>query len=468
MLGAYGDLRVLLVGLLGFSSGIPLLLTGSTLSLRLFREHGLTLTHIGLFGVATLPYAFKYLWAPLMDRLPIPYLSQRLGRRRSWILVTQLILMVALWGLAGINLAHNLFLSAGLVFFVALASASQDIVALAYQAEVLGRRTYGAGEAMSIFGYRMGMLLSSAGALYMTSFMSWGHVYFVVSLFVGVGMITTLIMKEPVFEVSPEMVLREQKAREYLYSHPWLKGWKASMLSWLYGAVVCPFKDFMRQPIWFYALLLMFFYKLGDNLIGTMSNIFYADLGFSDIEIANASKIFGMWTSILGGFIGGALIYRVGVVQSLFWFALLHALATLMYICMVYGGKSTHLLYVSIALEHITGGMRTTALFSYQLTLCNMSYAATQLAVMTSFVNLGRTIFSSLSGYFVDLLGWRDFFFLATFCTLPVLLIVWKLGRASGQSFFPRRRKKEKALARLSRLQMIKEGKKGEAIDDAA
>lgn len=447
------------MGLLGFASGVPLLLTSTTLALRLLREYDITFTEIGLFGLATLPYAFKYIWAPVIDRVKIPFLSRKLGRRRSWLLVSQCSLILSLWGLALINLSENIPLTAFLVFCVSFASASQDIVMLAYQAERLGRSTYGAGEAMGIFGYRMGMLLASAGALYMTSFMSWGEVYAVMSLFVLVGTLTTLSMAEPNVTPSKESLLREKKAAEYLHSHPRLKGWKATMLAWIHGAIVCPFSDFMRQRVWLAALLVMFFYKLGDNLIGTMSSIFYADLGFSDIEIANASKIFGMWTSILGGFVGGVLIYRFGMIRSLMWFAFIHGLATLMFVVMVKMGKNTEMLYISIALEHITGGMRTTALFSYQLTLCNVSYAATQLALMTSLVHFGRTIFSSFSGLLVDTIGWELFFYLASFCTIPVLGLVWWLGRLSGEPVFKLQLHPPADDLKLNRIQAISDRK---------
>ena len=415
-----------------------------------------------MFGLATLPYAFKYVWAPLIDRVKIPVLTDLLGRRRSWLIVSQFTLILSLWGLAFIDLSADLFVTASLVFCVSLSSASQDIVMLAYQAERLGRSTYGAGEAMSIFGYRMGMLLASAGALYMASFMSWGEVYFVMSLFVLTGTITTLNMAEPEVKENAESQLREQKAHEYLHSHPKLKGWQASVLSWLHGAVVCPFTDFMRQRVWLAALMVMFFYKLGDNLIGTMSNIFYADLGFSDIEIANASKIFGMWTSILGGFIGGVLIYRIGMVRSLMWFALIHGLATLMFVVMVHMGKNTEMLYLSIALEHITGGMRTTALFSYQLTLCNVAYAATQLALMTSLVHFGRTVFSSMSGFMVDSMGWENFFYTASACTIPVLVMCWWLGKLSGEPVFRLQFRKPEPDLKLNRIQAINEGNREE------
>ena len=408
MFKVYKDRRVLVVGLLGFASGVPLLLTSSTLSLWLDTGYGLSRTQIGFFALAMLPYAFKFVWSPLIDRLNIPVFGRIFGRRRGWLLFSQISLMLSLVVLANLNLAANIPLTAALVFCVSFFSATQDILLLTYQAERLGRNTYGAGEAMTVFGYRMGMVIGSAGALYIAGMYSWSLAYMVMASLVFIGVITTLSMEEPQVQKSKESQLREEKARQYLNSHPKLKGWKAEVLAWFYGAVFCPFSDFMRQKIWLPALFLMFFYKLGDNLIGTMSNLFYVDLGFSKIDIANASKIFGMWAAIFGGFIAGVLINRIGMIRSLFWFAAVHGVATLMYIVMLKSGKSMSMLYLSIAIEQVTAGMRTTALFSYQLTITNLSYAATQLALMTSLVHFGRTSCSSISGYMVDQLGWED------------------------------------------------------------
>lgn len=419
--------------------------------------YGLSYTKIGFFALATLPYAFKFLWSPLIDRLTLPFFGTFLGKRRGWLLFSQLSLMVSLWCLASIDISHNLVTTAFIVFGVSFFAATQDILLLTYQAEILARSTYGAGEAMSIFGYRMGMIVASAGALYLASSFSWGTVYVIMSMFVLVGIITTLFIAEPVVHPSVEAVLREEKARDYLHSHPRLRGWQARILSWCYGAIVCPFADLIQNKIWIPALLVIFFYKLGDNLIGTMSNLFYVDLGFSKIDIANASKIFGMWASIFGGFVGGMLINRLGMVRSLFWFALIHAVATLMFVVMSYVGNSLPFLYFSIALEHITGGMRTTALFAYQLTLCNVSYAATQLALMTSLVNLGRTSCASISGFLVDILGWTEFFFLASASSIPVLLLVLWLGKKANEPVFAlKNMPKDVKLKPISRIQAIR------------
>ena len=432
----YTEPRMIVLGLIGFSSGVPLLLTSSTLGFYLHDAHGISLTHIGLFGLATLPYVFKFAWAPLVDRLKLPFLTRWMGRRRGWLLFSQVNLLIGLWSMALIDPSQNLVPLALLSFYVCFSSATQDIVMLAYQAERLGINQYGAGEAIGIFGYRMGMLAANAGAFHMANIMDWPTIYMVLSLAIIVGIITTFCCLEPNIQKSPEVLLREEKADEFLHSHSKLPKAVATLLSWLYGAVVCPFIDFIQKRSWFAMIMLMIFYKLGDHLIGTMSNIFYTDLGFTKTEIANASKTFGMFASVLGSFAGGMIIRRLGMLKSLLFFGLLHGGANLMYVVMANVGHNLPALYISIFLENTTGGMRTVALFAYQLTLCNVSYAATQLAILTSAVHFGRTAFSSLSGWLAEQLDWEPFFYVTCLGTIPSLMIVWHLARQSGENLF--------------------------------
>lgn len=436
----YLDRRVWVIGLLGFSCGVPLLLTASTLAYWL-KQEGLDLKTIGFMSLTALPYTTKFIWAPLVDRLRLPFLTKIFGRRRSWLFLSQITLMLAIFGMSQIQPHRDLTSMAFLALIISFASATQDIVMLAYQVERLGKRQYGPGEAVGVFGYRMGMLLAGAGALYLATFMTWQEVYFFMAASVSIGLVTTLLCQEPTPIVSEEAKLREQKAHEYLHSHPRLQGWKASALSWLYSAVVCPVSDYIRKNGWFLSLLLMLLYKLGDNLIGNMTNIFYAEVGFSNIQIANASKIFGMWASIFGGFVGGMIVVRYGMLKSLFYCAAIHGVATLSYILLYYMGQDTATLYLSVALEHVTGGMRITALFAYQMTLVNPTYAATQLALLTSIVHLGRTLFAALSGWLVESLGWIHFFTLCTLATFPGLYLVFLLSRKSGEKLWGKKQK---------------------------
>ena len=436
--------RLFVIGLLGFASGIPLYLTSSTLAIW-FGEAGVNLTTIGLFSAAAFPYALKFLWAPLIDRMPIPYLTKKLGRRRSWMLISQIALIIGICGFATFDPGHNLVAAAILTFFVAFAAATQEATMLAYQMECLPQQQYGPGEAISILGYRLGMVVSGAGALYLATLFDWGMVYIFMAAGVSIGLITVLCIKEPKPVLNKRSKEQEQKIVTYLRQHPTFNGRIGNTLAWFYAAVIAPFADFTRRQGWLACLMVLVFYKLGDNLIGTMNNIFYLDLGFSKVEIAHASKLFGMWATILGGLVGGVIIARIGFLRSLLFFGVLHAIANLMYVVMAYAGHDMQMLYVSIALEHVTGGMRTGALLAYQLTLCNVSYAATQLALMTSCVSLGRTVFASTSGWLVEQLGWVDFFLFASAASVPSLMIVLYLMRLTGEKIMPGKQQTQQA-----------------------
>ncbi|OJX09841.1 MAG: hypothetical protein BGO77_00180 [Caedibacter sp. 37-49] len=427
LIQSYYDRRILVITLLGFSCGLPLLLTASTLGYWLAQAQ-ISLTKIGLMSMAVLPYTIKFLWAPLVDRLRLPGLTRWLGRRRAWLFLSQSLLIIFLFCLSQLNPAFHLEQIVIFVFLIAFASATQDIVMLAYQVERLQRSEYGAGEAAGIFGYRLGILLAGAGAFYLASFLTWNKVYLIMTGFQCIGLVTTLCATEPKPIQNPESELREKKAREYLLTHPRLKGWQGVILSWIYGAIIAPFHDFIKQSGWLASLFIMFFYKCGDNLIGSMGNIYFNKLGFTNIEIANGSKIFGLWAAILGGFIGGLIVKRYGMLKSLFWCGTFHGLTALGFILLGLVGHNSLIFYLVIALDSISGGMRITALFAYQMTLCSPSYAATQLALLTSTTHLGRVIFSSPSGWIVERLGWNNLFYLATFATIPALMVIYYLS----------------------------------------
>jgi PAT family beta-lactamase induction signal transducer AmpG len=427
-LGVYADRSVISIALLGFASGLPFFLTGSTLVLWL-KSVGITNASIGVFSLCSLPYAFKFLWSPFVDRLNIPFLNLALGRRRSWLLFSQLVLILAIFGLSFTDPATSLTLTAFFAFAIAFFSATQDTVMLAYQVERLQSTQYGPGEAMGVFGYRMGMLVSGAGALYLTEYLAWNQVYQVMALILGVGVLTTLSIKEPAVRKDRESEIKEEKVREYLSNHPKITGLQARILSWCYGAIVCPFIEFISRPTWLIALGIMFFYKLANNLMGNMINLFFADMGYSMSEIASASKVFGMVNSILGGFIGGICVVRLGNARSLFSCAILHGISILFYCWMSVMGHNMSALYVTTAIGYITNGMCITALFAYQMTLVNPTYAATQLALLTSVVHLGRSLIASASGLLVDSLGWNTFFILCAGSTIVPLIFITLLAR---------------------------------------
>jgi len=344
--------------------------------------------------------------------------------------------MINLFVLSFIDPIDSFILTVFILFCVTFFAATQEIVMLAYQAERLGRSQFGAGEAMCVFGYRMGMLVSGAGALHLSNFFTWNEIYLFMSLLCIVGIITTLSISEPKVLHNNNYDYQDKYLKKYKSVYSNLSHSASKILVLIHHSILSPFVDFVKNPGWYVVILIMLFYKLGDNLIGTMSNLFYLDLGFTSSEIAGASKVFGMWATILGGFVGGMLISRLGMIKSIFIFGLMHGFSILMYIFLEKFEGGVYFLYLSIALENITGGMRTTALFAFQFTLCNVSYAATQLALLTSCVHLGRTLCSSISGWLVDNLGWLDFFYLATISTIPSLIFVIWISNITGESFF--------------------------------
>lgn len=408
----YRDRRMLAILLLGFSSGLPLALSFQTLSVWL-TESGVDKTAIGLFALVGLPYTLKFLWAPLMDRLPLP-LFGRLGRRRGWGIATQLALMGAVLGLGATDPAANPWLTAALAMGVAFCSASQDIVVDAYRVDILEERSYGAGAATIVLGYRMGMLVSGAGALYLADWFGWQAAYTAMAGLVAVGIATLLLSPEP-RAPEPEPAPAGAPGRRH----------------WLREMVVDPFADFMRRPEWLLILLFILLYKFGDAVAGVMSNPFYIEMGFSKSEIASVSKIFGLGATIAGGFLGGVVVSRMGVMKSLLVCGVLQMASNLMFVVQAQAGYHLGLLTLTIGLENLSGGMGTAAFVAYLSGLCNPAYTATQYALLSSFMAFGRTVLASSGGWLAERLDWVLFFLLSTAAALPgLLLLAWLMGRA--------------------------------------
>jgi len=424
----YADRRVLSILFLGFASGLPFMLTGGTLFVWL-AEAGVTKTAIGLFAIMGTPYTLKFLWAPLMDRMAIPYITRRLGRRRGWAIVTQLASMAAIAGLGATNPAVHPGLTAVLALVVAFCSASQDIVIDAYRVEILQERQFGAGAAVIVLGYRVGMLVSGAGALYLATYMGWLATYGVMSGFMIVGMATVLLNPEPNVQKSRESVDRENRIAQYLQTRPDLHGKKAEVVAWLYGAVISPFAEFLSRRGWAVILLFILLYKFGDALAGIMTMPFYVELGFTKIEIANITKVFGLAAVIIGGIIGGVMVDRLSILKSLFVCGILQMLSNLMFALLAVAGKDLGLLTLTIAVENLSGGMGTAAFVAYLSSLCNVAYTATQYALLTSFMAFGRTLLASSGGWLADRMDWVGFFVLTTFAAVPGLLLLVVITR---------------------------------------
>jgi PAT family beta-lactamase induction signal transducer AmpG len=428
----YADRRVLALIVFGFSSGLPLALTFGTLSLWL-AEVGVSKTTIGLFALMGAPYTFKFLWAPFVDKMPIPYLTRRLGRRRGWAILSQVALVVTIAALGATKPAAHPGITAFFALMVAFCSATQDIVIDAYRVEILEERQFGAGAATIVLGYRLGMLVSGAGALYLATYVGWSVTYALMAAFMLAGIVAVLCNPEPKAQKTHESVQLERRLAPHLDAHGHGWGKKARALAWIHAAVISPFAEFVSRRGWLVVLLFILLYKLGDALAGVMGNPFYLELGFTKIQIASITKAFGLAATVIGGVIGGIIVNRVGILGSLFVCGVLQMLSNLMFAVLAMVGNDAAMLSLTIAIENLSGGMATAAFVAYLSSLCNVAYTATQYALLTSFMAFGRALLSSSGGWLADHMSWISFFILTTGAALPgLVLLLWIARRFRG------------------------------------
>jgi PAT family beta-lactamase induction signal transducer AmpG len=382
---------------------------------------GIKRSAIGAFALVSTFYALKFLWSPLIDRLPPPI---PLGRRRGWGLSIQIALLAAILALGSSDPKRNLGALAVLAAVVAFLSASQDIVIDAWRIEILPIDLQGPGAAMTQTGYYMGMLASSAGALAIAARFSWFAAYATMAGLLAVSMLTFLLGPEPkVATAVSDRELQKQTNR-----------WKA-VEEWLSTAVIGPFSDFMRRQYWLLILLVILDYKLGEGMAAVMSTPLYIAVGFTLNEIAVISKLLGPFTVILGALLGGVVTVRLGLVRSLIFCGIIQALGNLTYVLQAVGGHKIGYLAFCVTAQNITTGMAGTALVTYISSLCSPEFTATQYALLASLALLGRTIVGSTSGVISEATGWVLFFVLTTVASLPALvLLVWVDRRGAKQS----------------------------------
>lgn len=398
---------------LGFVSGLPLALTASTLSVWL-TESGVDKAAIGLFGAAATPYALKFLWAPLIDGARIPLLCDVFGRRRGWMLATQMLLAAAIALLAFADPGIDPWVTALAALFVAIFSASQDIVIDAYRVELLTPEEQGAGSAMIVLGYRLGMIVSGAGSLYLATYFGWFVTYLVMAALVGVGILTVLLAKEPALSQARPLPKEKKNAS-----------------AWLQDYVIAPFKEFMARPQWATLLLFILLYKLGDAFIGQMTNPFFIELGFTKTQIASIVKLYGVIATIIGSFIGGWMVYRLGVMRSLWISGLLQMATNFMFMLQAQIGADTLFLATTISFENISGGMGTAAFVAFISQLANRHFTATQYALLSSFASFGRTWLSTPNGWLAEAAGWEWFFIISALLAIPGLVVLALLRKTS-------------------------------------
>jgi PAT family beta-lactamase induction signal transducer AmpG len=397
ILEPYLDRRVISIFALGFSSGLPLPLVTTTFATWL-REEKVSLETIGLLSLISLAYALKFLWAFIFDTLSLPVLSPALGRRRSWLIVTQSLLLLAILGLAHTDPSSSLSLQTGFALLVAFLSATQDILVDAYRTEILEERRLGAGAAAVQFGYRLGMLVSGAFCLILADNVGFGNAYKTMSMFVGVGILATLFSKEPT--IAP-------KKRQSLLE-----------------TMVAPFLDLLRRQNGILVLLFVSFFQLGVSMLGVMANPFYIDLGFTKTEIGTVSKVFGLAMTLLGTFFAGAMVSRFGVKKTLVLGGLLQAFSHLTFSLLALYGPSLGMFALVIALENTSGGLASGAFVAYLSSLCNRSFTAGQYALLSSLSALFGRLAGSQSGYLASAMGWPLYFFGTFLFALPGLFLL--------------------------------------------
>lgn len=389
--------RIAVITFLGFASGLPLPLTGGTLQAWM-TVSGVDLRTIGIFGLVGLPYALKFLWAPLMDRFVPPWL----GRRRGWIIITQLCLMTGIAAMAFISPQQAPFVLALFALFVAFCSASQDIVIDAYRTDVLREKERGFGAAVFVTGYRIALLISGALALILSDRIGWQNTYLLMAGIMGIGIISALLGPEPAGNANHPVSMKE--------------------------AVWGPMKDYFSRSAPLLLLLLIILYKLGDAYAGTLTTAFLLKgPGFSASEVGTINKGLGFASVITGALIGGTLMIRLGLFRSLLIFGILQALSNLSFIILALTGKNYSVLIFTVAFENLSGGMGTAAFVSLLMAMCNQRYTATQYALLSSLAALGRIFISPTSGFLVESIGWPHFFFVTFLVALPGLLLLWWL-----------------------------------------
>jgi PAT family beta-lactamase induction signal transducer AmpG len=400
---------------LGFSAGLPLLLILGTLSFWL-REAGIDRSTIGYLTWVGLIYAFKWMWAPLVDRLSIPLLSTLFGRRRSWLLFAQLLIVLGLVGMASIDPKVQLTPIVWCALLVAFGSATQDIALDAFRIESADSDHQAALAATYQTGYRLALIWAGAGVLWLAARAetgsagydpaAWQFAYWCMALSIGVGVITTLFSKEPVR-------IELAKAR--------------NAKAWLHQTLIEPFADFIKRYGWHAILILSLIaiYRISDVVMGIMANPFYVDMGYTKDEVAAVSKVFGVVMTLVGAFIGGVLTLRFGVMRILFLGAILSAVSNLLFAWLATQGHDLHGLIWVISADNLSSGIASAAFIAFLSALTNIQYSATQYALFSSMMLLLPKWLAGFSGVFVNNFGYSNFFISTAIIGAPVLILIW-------------------------------------------
>lgn len=426
---------------LGFSAGLPLLLVIGTLGFWL-REAGIDLKTIGFMSWIGLIYGCKWLWAPIVDNVPIVYFSRKLGQRRAWLLLSQVFVIVGLLGLAFSNPAEGLVSVAGFALLTAFASATQDISLDAFRIESAPVEMQAALAATYQTGYRIAMIWAGAGSFALAAFYApgegyhfsaWTFAYCIMACSIGLGLVTTIFSPRPLYERKEstiENVSCETK-KQPLKGVAFVKAKFLSFFHWFSSVCLRPFADFLIRYKWqaLFLLLLIATYRISDIVMGVMSNPFYQDLGFTKQEIATVSKIFGVVMSLAGAFIGGAIVMKIGVMKTLFLGAVLSSVTNLLFSVLTIMGHNVSFLVVTISADNLAGGIASAAFIAFLSGLTNLKYSATQYALFSSIMLILPKFLAGFSGVIVESIGYQNFFIFTAVLGVPVILLIPFIGK---------------------------------------
>ncbi len=491
--------QVITLLFLGISAGIPILLIFSSLSLWL-REAGVARSAVTFFSWAALGYSFKFVWAPLVDKLPIPFLTRLLGKRRAWILVAQFAIIFAISWMAFTDPSeeNSLTMMAIAAVLLGFSSATQDIVIDAYRIEIGNARLQALMASSYVAGYRIGMLIAGAGALFLAdlfgsdmgqyNYMAWQTSYLIIAGTMFIGVITTLIMPEPITQQTDDeghyssrdyfgffvlfLIAVSSFIASFLVSANWMVGLKQGLTEiiaykhlasfvletcrlflalgiaymvtkliiasqfinkkMVVATYVKPFSEFFnRYPVKVALLVLALvgFYRISDIVLGVIANVFYQDLGFTKTQIATVVKTFGLFMAIAGGFLGGLITLKIGVIKTLMLGAVLTILTNLMFVLLANSGPNIEILYLVISADNLTAGLASAAFIAFLSVLTNIKFTAMQYAIFSSLMTLLPKLIGGFSGTIVDSVGYVNFFIFASVIGVPVLLLVYLVDK---------------------------------------
>jgi PAT family beta-lactamase induction signal transducer AmpG len=390
--------RMLICIFTGLASGMPLYVLFQLVPVWL-SEGGVSLVEIGLFSLVGIPYTWKFLWAPLMDRFVPPFL----GRRRGWMLITQVLLLLSIGALGMVDPARSTWVIAWLAVAVAFFSASQDVVLDAYRREILSDEELGMGSSIHVQAYRISSLVPGSLSLILADILPWSSVFWITAGFMLVGVMMSLMISEPDTELPAAAGLRQ--------------------------AMIAPLREYLGRRGWsglILVLAFMFLYKIGDNMATALSMPFYLELGFSKTDIGLVAKHAALWPSIIGGLLGGLIMLRLGINRALWIFGVVQMASILGFALLANTGPELGLLAVVISFEYLGVGMGTAAFTAFIAREASKTYAATQFALFTALAAVPRTLANASTGLIVEQIGWVDFFLLCTVLATPgMLLLLW-------------------------------------------